>query len=71
VLWERRFKRKAADMANGIGVEDLLFLAWEASKQNKIIVPSEFDTFCKQVTNVEVVDQEAQNPTQAAPTAGN
>jgi hypothetical protein len=58
-------------MANGIGVEDLLFLAWEASKQSKIVVPSEFDTYCKQVTNVEVVDQEAQNPTQAAPTAGN
>jgi hypothetical protein len=71
VLWERRFKRKAADMANGIGVEDLLFLAWEASKQNKIIVPSEFDKYCQQVTDVQVVEQEAQNPTQAAPTAGN
>ena len=71
VLWERRFKRKAADMANGIGVEDLLFLAWEASKQNKIVVPSEFDTFCKQVTNIEVTAQEAPNPTQAVPTDGN
>jgi hypothetical protein len=71
VLWERRFKRKAADMVNGIGVEDLLYLAWEASKQNKIVVPSEFDTYCKQVTNVEVVEQEAQNPTQAAPTDDN
>ena len=71
VLWERRFKRKAADMANGIGVEDLLFLAWEASKQSKIIVPSEFDKYCQQVTDVQVVEQEAQNPTQAAPTEGN
>ena len=71
VLWERRFKRKAADMANNIGVEDLLFLAWEASKQAKIVVPSDFDTYCKQVTDVQVVEQEAQNPTQAAPTAGN
>jgi len=71
VLWERRFKRKAADMANGIGVEDLLYLAWEASKQAKIVVPSEFDTYCRQVTNVEVVEQEASNPTQAAPTDGN
>jgi len=71
VLWERRFKRKAADMANGIGVEDLLYLAWEASKQAKIVVPSEFDIYCKQITNVEVVDQEAQNPTQAVPTDGN
>jgi hypothetical protein len=58
-------------MANGIGVEDLLFLAWEASKQAKIVVPSEFDLYCKQVTNIEVTAQEAPNPTQAAPTAGN
>jgi hypothetical protein len=71
VLWERRFKRKASDMANGIGVEDLLYLAWEASKQNKIVVSSEFDTYCKQVTNVEVIEQEAPNPTQAAPTDDN
>jgi hypothetical protein len=46
-------------------------LAWEASKQAKIVVPSEFDTYCKQVTNIEVTAQEAPNPTQAAPTAGN
>ena len=44
VAWERRFKRKASDMANGIGVEDLAFLAWEASKAAKIVVPAEFDT---------------------------
>jgi hypothetical protein len=71
VLWERRFKRKAADMANSIGVEDLLYLAWEASKQAKIVVPSEFDLYCKQVTNIVVKEQEAPNPTQAAPTEGN
>jgi len=71
VLWERRFKRKAADMANGIGVEDLLYLAWEASKQSKIVVPAEFDKYCQQVTNIEVTAQEAPNPTQAAPTDGN
>jgi len=58
-------------MANGIGVEDLLYLAWEASKQSKIVVPSEFDKYCQQVTNIEVTAQEASNPTQAAPIAGN
>ena len=71
VLWERRFKRKAADMANGIGVEDLLYLAWEASKQAKIVVPADFDTYCRQVINIEVTAQEASNPTQAALTDGN
>jgi len=34
VAWERKFKRKASDMANGIGIEDLAFLAFEASKLN-------------------------------------
>jgi hypothetical protein len=57
-------------MANGIGVEDLLYLAWEASKQAKIVVPSEFDKYCQQVTNIEVIAQEAPNPTQAVPTDG-
>ena len=63
ILWERKFKRKASDMANGIGMEDLAFMAYEASKLNKIVVPSEFDTFVKNLTNIEVVDTEAVNPT--------
>ena len=63
VMWERKYKRKASDMASGIGVEDLAFMAYEASKLNKIVVPAEFDTFVKGLTNIEVVDTEAVNPT--------
>ena len=63
VAWERKFKRKASDMANGIGIEDLAYLAFEASKLNKIVVPAEFDTFVKGLTNIEVVDTETVNPT--------
>ena len=63
VAWERRFKRKASDMANGIGVEDLAFLAWEASKAAKIVVPAEFDTFIGKLDSVEVIVQELENPT--------
>lgn len=63
VAWERRFKRKASDMANGIGVEDLAFLAWEASKAAKIVVPAEFDTFIAKLESVEVIVQELENPT--------
>ena len=62
VMWERKYKRKASEMAAGIGVEDLAFMAYEASKINKIVVPSEFDTFIKNLTNIEVVDTEAANP---------
>jgi hypothetical protein len=63
VMWERKYKRKASDMASGIGVEDLAFMAYEASKINKIVVPSEFETFIKNLVNIEVVDTEAPNPT--------
>lgn len=63
VMWERKYKRKASDMASGIGVEDLAFMAYEASKLNKIVVPSEFETFIKNLVNIEVVDTEAPNPT--------
>lgn len=69
VAWERRFKRKASDMATGIGVEDLAFLAWEASKQAKIVVPGEFDKFIQSLDNVEVIVQELENPTPGEPTA--
>lgn len=63
VAWERRFKRKASDMATGVGVEDLAFLAWEASKQAKIVVPGEFDSFIAKLESVEVIVQEIENPT--------
>jgi hypothetical protein len=62
VMWERKYKRKASDMASGIGVEDLAFMAYEASKLNKIVVPAEFDTFVKNLVNIEVIDTEAPNP---------
>ena len=62
VMWERKYKRKASDMAAGIGVEDLAFMAYEGSKLNKIVVPAEFDTFIKNLLNIEVVDTETANP---------
>jgi hypothetical protein len=32
VAWERKYKRKASDLASGIGVEDLAFMAFESCK---------------------------------------
>jgi hypothetical protein len=57
-------------MANGIGVEDLAFLAWEASKQAKIVVPGEFDKFIARLDAVEVVAEEIENPILAELTEG-
>ena len=62
VMWERKYKRKASEMATGIGVEDLAFMAYEASKLNKIVVPSEFDTFIKNLITIDVLNTEAPNP---------
>jgi hypothetical protein len=70
--WERKFKTKASNLANvGIGIEDLIFLGYEATKLTGRTVPINFDTFAQSVTNVEV-DSEADSarPTGAAPSAG-
>lgn len=68
VLWERKFKRKASDLANGVGVEDLAFMAHEAMKAAKITVPMMLDDFLKKIVTLEVVDSETENPTPEAPT---
>ena len=68
VAWERKFKRKASDMGNGMGIEDIAYLAFEASKTHKVTVPAAFDDFLNQLDNIEVVTEETENPTPAAPT---
>ncbi len=67
VLWERKYKRKASDLANGVGAEDLAFMAHEAMKVAKIPVPMMLDDFLKKIVTLEVVEQEAANPTPEAP----
>lgn len=71
VLWERKYKARASDLATGVSMETLAFMAYEASKMNGVTVPVAFDDFVKSVTNLEVVDNEPGNPTQPAVTAGN
>jgi hypothetical protein len=69
VQYERKYKRKASDMANGVGMEDLLFIAYESCKLHGVTVPVVFDDFIKKAISVEVVDQDTDaNPTLAAPT---
>lgn len=69
VQYERKYKRKASDMANGVGMEDLLFIAYESCKLHGVTVPVVFDDFIKKAVSVEVVEQDtAANPTLAAPT---
>lgn len=69
VAWERKYKRKASDMANGIGVEDLAFLAHAAAKDSGIVVPMMLDDFIKHAVTIEVVEEERTNPTEPGHTA--
>lgn len=70
VLWERKYKRKAGDMAQGIGVEDLAYMAYEASKQVGVVVPVSFDDYVKKLKTVEVIDQEDARPTPEGQSVG-
>jgi hypothetical protein len=67
VNWERKYKRKASQLAEGIGMEDLAFMAHEAAKISGINgLPLMLDDFIKQLVSLEVIDQEDANPTEAA-----
>ena len=68
VQYERKFKRKASDLAASIGYEDLLYLAYESCKLNGIVVPVSFDDFIRKCVSIDVVEQEAPNPTLGPPT---
>ena len=67
VAWERKFKRKASDLSNGVGIEDLAFLAHEACKKNSIPVPLMLDDFINKLADIEVVSEENANPTERSP----
>jgi hypothetical protein len=62
VAWERRFKTKASKISEGIGMEDLAFMAHTALQQNGIVVPVVLDDFIKSIVLLEVVDNEPENP---------
>jgi len=69
VAWERRFKTKASKIADGIGMEDLAFMAHTALQQNGVVVPVVLDDFIKSIVLLEVVDTEPENPTVEVTTA--
>ena len=68
VAWERKFKQKASTLANGIGIEDFAFMAYECCKQQNITVPITFDSFINQISAVEVVGSEDPKATEATVT---
>ena len=71
VAWERRFKRRASDLGAGVGMEDLAFMAWDASQRANIVVPASFEQFINDIELLEVVDSESQSFTEPAPSGDN
>ena len=65
VQWERKFNTKASSLAENIGLEDLASLAYEASKQTKLVVPATFDAYLQKVVTIRLVTGNT-NPTKAA-----
>ena len=65
---ERKFKQKASNLATGVGLEDLAFMAFEACKVHGISVPAIFEDYVKRLVNIEVVSDDETNPTEGAPT---
>jgi hypothetical protein len=68
VAMERKFKIRASDLANGIAIEHLAFLAFESCKQHNIPVPPAFDDYLKRLDSIDIVSQETENPTNGEPT---
>ena len=56
VAWERKYKRKASQMSDGIGIEDLSYMAYEASRAAGITVPALLDEYIKSLKNLEVIE---------------
>jgi len=66
VAFERKFKIRASELATGVGLEHLAFMAYEACKQNNIAVPVSFDEYIKRIKSIDVVSDEPANPTNEA-----
>jgi hypothetical protein len=60
VSWERKYKRKASEMASGIGVEDLAYLCYEATRASGTTVPGSLDQFIATLSSIDVL--ETQDP---------
>lgn len=66
VAMERKFKIKASDLAQGIALEQLAFLAFESCKQQDIVVPVVFDDYLKIIDSIDIVSEEPVNPSKEA-----
>lgn len=55
MAWERHTKQKVSHLANGAGMEDLLFLAWTTLTRTKA-TDLAFDEWAASVSEIEVLE---------------
>lgn len=53
VAWERHTKRRTSDLAQGIGIEDIAYLAWHANKRTGN-TSAPFDKWLENVTDLDI-----------------
>ena len=63
VQLERKYKIKASDLASGISIEQLGYLAHEAAKTGGFAPPLQLDDFLKKLVTLDVVESISTNPT--------
>ena len=61
VAWERKYKKRAGDLAGGFAVEDLAFMAWQAGYKKE---HADFDKWLEQLQDLEVIDSRESHPTE-------
>jgi hypothetical protein len=54
IAWERHSKRKMSDLASGIGMEDLAYLAWSVVNRTDKVKP--FEGWINEVELIEPVE---------------
>jgi len=67
--WERKFKRRVSDLQGGIGVDDLMFMAWHTLTAQKR-EGRDYDSWLNSVDEFDVVEVAQTNPTAVAASDG-
>jgi len=68
IAWERQYKRSIGD-GNGLSMEDLAFLCWEAVKASGEVVPP-FDHWAAGLRSINLESGDESRPTSPEPSAG-
>ena len=63
IAWERHAKRRMSDLADGLGMEDMAFLAWSALRRRSSEPRPPFDVWIQHLSDLEFLEDEPPTPT--------